>query len=96
MSKAIKPLGDCVLVQRDEQERAVGSIALPDQAIYSRLSGKVVAVGDGIITRLGARIVPNIPIGQRVSFPHECSNEVRLDGKTYAIIHTNDIIGELT
>jgi chaperonin GroES len=46
----LQPLGDRLVVQREEsQERTAGGILLPDSAKDRPTRGKVVAVGDGTL-----------------------------------------------
>ena len=52
----LQPLGDRVVVQRDESEAVTaGGIVLPDSAKDAPARGTVVSVGDGIILPDGSR-----------------------------------------
>ena len=47
MSKAIKPLGNRIVIKRQEAKTTKGGIILPEAAQEKPREGKVVAVGPG-------------------------------------------------
>ncbi len=52
----LKPLGDRVVVEREEAKgKTVGGIVLPDTAKDKPQQGKVLAVGEGRLTKDGKR-----------------------------------------
>ena len=52
----LKPLGDRVVVEREEaKSTTAGGIVLPDTAKDKPQKGKVMAIGDGRITKDGTR-----------------------------------------
>ena len=63
----LKPLGDRILVQVDEEkEQTVGGIVLANNAKEKPQTGEVVAVGDGAQTPDGKIIPLNIKKGDKV------------------------------
>ena len=62
----LKPLGDRVVVEREEaKETTAGGIVLPDTAKDKPQKGKVVAVGDGRITKDGKRRELQVKVGEQ-------------------------------
>ena len=60
----LKPLGDRVVVEREEaKDTTAGGIVLPDTAKDKPQKGKVVAVGDGRITKDGKRRELQVKVG---------------------------------
>ena len=89
----LKPLGDRVVVEREEaKSTTAGGIVLPDTAKDKPQKGKVLAVGDGRITKDGRVAVDgNLYSGpdttrRRPVEVHSTANEVRIleDGDVIA------------
>ena len=60
----LKPLGDRVVVEREEAKATTaGGIVLPDTAKDRPQKGKVLAVGDGRITKDGKRRELQVKVG---------------------------------
>ena len=65
----LQPLGDRVVVQRDESEEVTtGGIVLPDSAKDAPARGTVMSVGDGIIMPDGSRVALQLTGGARGIF----------------------------
>ncbi|MEX1041884.1 MAG: co-chaperone GroES [Pirellulaceae bacterium] len=65
----LQPLGDRVVVRRDEQEeKTAGGIFLPDNAQNKPARGVVVSVGDGRMLPDGSRSPLQVKAGDRVVF----------------------------
>lgn len=91
-----KPLFNNVLIERiEEDNKTVGGIIIPDAAKEKPSKGKVVAVGEGVITDQGSRISPDVKVGDTVIFGRWGGNDVKLNGKDFIIIKTEDILGVL-
>jgi len=90
---AIKPLGDKILIQlQDEEVEKVGSLYVPDTAKEKPQQGKVVAVGDGI--RDGKDLIPlSVKAGDTVLYGKYSGTEVAHEGVSYLIISEMDILG---
>ncbi len=80
-----QPLGKRVLVERIEEATTTASgIIIPDNAKEKPSSGTVVAVSDKVNT---------VAIGDKVVFGKYSGSELTLDGKTYLVIATSDLLG---
>ena len=94
MSLNLKPLGDRVVVEREEaQERTAGGIVLPDTAKDKPQQGKVVAVGDGRLTKDGKRRELQVKVGDTVIFTSYAGDEFKLNGdKKVLVMREDDIL----
>jgi chaperonin GroES len=80
-----QPLGKRVLVQRlDEATTTASGIIIPDNAKEKPSSGTVMAVSDKVNT---------VAVGDKVVFGKYSGSELTLDGKTYLVIATSDLLG---
>jgi chaperonin GroES len=80
-SMNLKPLGDRVVVEREEAKGVTaGGIVLPDTAKDKPQKGKVLAVGDGRITKDGKRRELQVKVGDRVLFTTYAPEEIKLQG----------------
>ena len=62
----LQPLGDRVVVQRDESEGTTsGGIVLPESAKDKPARGKVVSIGDGKLMDNGSRSELQVKVGDR-------------------------------
>src|SRR5438128_2341905 len=77
----VRPLGDKVLVRRDDPETKTSSgIFLPETGKEKPKSGVIQAVGDGAInTDTGERIPLSVKKGDRVIFSSYAGTEVKLE-----------------
>lgn len=94
MSLNLKPLGDRVVVEREEaQERTAGGIVLPDTAKDKPQQGKVVAVGDGRLTKDGKRRELQVKVGDTIIFTSYAGDEFKLNGdKKVLLMREDDIL----
>ncbi|MCT4552031.1 MAG: co-chaperone GroES [Alphaproteobacteria bacterium] len=89
-----KPLFNNILIERlEEENQTAGGIIIPDTAKEKPSKGVVIAVGEGSITENGTRITPDVKEGDVVIFGKWGGNDVKLDGKDFVIIKTEDILG---
>ena len=91
----IRPLGDKIIVKRDEPTaRTESGIYLPETAKDKPKQGKVIAVGDGILNKeTGNRIPFSVKKGDSVIFSSYSGTEVKIDSETYLIMTEEDILG---
>ena len=81
------PLGNRVLIQREEQTNQTASgLYIPDSAKEKPLNGKVVAVGKEAIEA-------GINEGDTVVFPKYGGTELTIEGTEYLIMSSDDILG---
>src|SRR5262245_29439368 len=72
----LQPLGDRVVVEREEaQEKTAGGIVLPDTAKDKPQKGKVIAVGEGRITKDGKRRPLQVKEGNSILFTSYAGDE---------------------
>jgi len=89
----IKPLGDRVLVEPQEQaELKKGGIIIPDTAKEKPQEGKVIAVGTGKRDEKGNLIPFHVKKGDKVLMPKYGGTEVKIDDKDYQIVREEDIL----
>ncbi|MCP4137655.1 MAG: co-chaperone GroES [bacterium] len=90
---AIKPIGDRLLVQVEEEESAakVGSLYVPDSAKEKPQKGKVVAVGEGY--RDGDKIVPlTVKAGDVVLYSKYSGTEIKYEDVEYLILQEMNVL----
>jgi len=73
--KKIKPLGNRVVVQRQEAKTSKGGILLPEAAREKPKQGKVLAVGPGKIDGKGKVLPMDIKVGDQVLFSSYAGTE---------------------
>jgi chaperonin GroES len=90
----LKPLGDRVVVEREEaQEKTAGGIVLPDTAKDKPQKGKVLAVGEGRLTKDGKRRDLQVKVGDNVLFTSYAGDEFKLEGdKKVLLMREDDIL----
>jgi chaperonin GroES len=92
----LQPLGDRVLVEPvEEQEVKKGGIIIPDTAKEKPTEAKVVSLGTGRKDDDGKVIPFEVKKGQRVLISKYGGTEVKLDGKEYKILNSDDILAIL-
>ncbi|HYE03416.1 MAG TPA: co-chaperone GroES [Phycisphaerales bacterium] len=79
---AIRPLGDKLLIKRDEaQSRTESGIYLPEKAKDTPKTGAVIAVGTGRLNTETGELIPlSVKKGDRVIFSSYAGTEVKLGG----------------
>jgi chaperonin GroES len=89
----IQPLGDRVVVEREEaKQTTAGGIVLPDTAKDKPQQGKVVAVGEGRITKDGKRRELQVKVGDRVLFTSYAGDEFKVEGDQKVLLMREDDI----
>jgi chaperonin GroES len=90
----VQPLGDRVVVEREEaKDKTAGGIVLPDTAKDKPQRGKVIAVGDGRITKDGTRRPLQVKAGDQVLFTSYAGDEFKLNGdKKVLLMREDDIL----
>jgi len=94
MSIKLKPLGDRVLVEPvEEKEIKKGGIIIPDTAKEKPTEGIVRALGTGKTDDDGKKLPFEVKVGDRVLVSKYGGTEVKLDGKEFKILNSDDILG---
>ncbi len=90
--ESLVPMNDRILVKRDEEERSVGGIVIPDTAKEKPVRGTVVAVGHGKRLKSGQIQALTIKKGDKLYFGKYSGTEIKLDGKEYLIMREDDVL----
>lgn len=93
-AQVIRPLGDKILVRRDEaRDKTESGIYLPETGKERPKTGVVAAVGDGALnTETGQRIPLTVKKGDRVIFSSYAGTEVKLEGEELLIMGEDDVL----
>ena len=94
MAINVKPLGDRVLVEPvEEKEVKKGGIIIPDSAKEKPMEGLVVALGTGKTDDNGKKVPFEVKVKDRVLISKYGGTEIKVDGKEYKILNSDDILG---
>jgi chaperonin GroES len=94
MALNLKPLGDRVLVEAvEEKEVKKGGIIIPDSAKEKPTEAVVRALGTGKTDDDGKKIPFEVKVGDRVLISKYGGSEVKLEGKEYKLLSSDDILG---
>jgi chaperonin GroES len=89
----LQPLGDRVVVQREEGEgKTAGGILLPDAAKEKPQRGTVVSVGNGKLLEDGSRGKLQVKPGDRVIFTTWAGETFKIDGDELLLMREDDIL----
>ncbi|MGD0517859.1 MAG: co-chaperone GroES [Thermoguttaceae bacterium] len=89
----LQPLGDRVVVERDESESVTaGGILLPETAKDKPARGKIIAIGDGRLMKDGSRSPLQVKIGNRVLFSSYAGDTFKLGDRELLLIREEDIL----
>jgi chaperonin GroES len=90
---SIQPIGDRVVVEREESESiTAGGIVLPDSAKDKPTRGKVLAVGEGRLKKNGERTPLQVKPGDRVLFTSYAGEAFKLGDRDLLLMHEEDIL----
>ena len=93
MSVNLKLLGDRVLVEPvEEKEVKKGGIIIPDTAKEKPTEGLIIALGTGKTDDNGKKVPFEVKKGDRVLISKYGGTEVKLNGKEYKILNSDDIL----
>jgi len=90
----IRPLQDRLVVSRiADQEKTKGGIIIPDTAKEKPTEGIIRALGTGKTDDSGKKIPFEVKVGDRVLVSKYGGTEIKLDGKEFKILNSDDILG---
>ena len=90
------PLHDRILVRRIEEGETVrGGIIIPDSAKEKPQEGEVISVGKGKSNDEGKKIPFEVKVGDRVLVSKYGGTEIKIDGKEYKILSSDDVLAIL-
>src|SRR5258706_14870830 len=93
MAINLKPLDDRVLVEpAEEKEVKKGGIIIPDYAKEKPTEGIIVALGTGKTDDNGKKVPFEVKKGDRVLVSKYGGTEIKLDGREFKILSTDDIL----
>lgn len=93
MSLKLKPLGNRVVIEPQEQEEiTAGGIVLPETAKEKPQKGTVLSTGPGDRDENGKRIAMDVKEGDTVLFAKYSGTEIKLDGKKLLILRETDLL----
>ena len=89
----VKPLGDRVLLELCEvAEQIKGGIIIPDTAKEKPQEFRVVALGTGKFDDNGNKVPFDVKEGDIVLTSRYGGTEVKVDGKEYKVVNSDDIL----
>ena len=95
MTLKVRPIGDRILaepVEAKAEKGKKGGIIIPDTAKEKPMESVVVAVGTGKTGDDGKKIPFEVKKGDRVLVSKYGGTEIKLDGKDYKILNSDDIL----
>ena len=95
MTPNVRPIGDRILVEPVEEKAEKGKkggIIIPDTAKEKPMESVVVAVGTGKAGDDGKRVPIEVKKGDRVLVAKYGGTEIKLHGKDYKILNSDDIL----
>jgi chaperonin GroES len=96
MALNVKPLGDRVLVEPvEEKEVKKGGIIIPDSAKEKPTEGVIRALGTGKTDENGKKLPFEVKVGDRVLVSKYGGTEIKIDGKEYKLMGSDDLLAVL-
>ena len=96
MALNIKPLGDRLLVEAvEEKEVKKGGIIIPETAKEKPQEAIVIALGTGKTDDNGNKVAFEVKKGDRVLVSKYGGTEIKIDGKEYKILSSDDLLAIL-
>jgi chaperonin GroES len=96
MALNVKPLGDRVLVEpQEEKEVKKGGIIIPDSAKEKPTEAVVRALGTGKTDDDGKKVPIEVKVGDRVLISKYGGTEIKIEGKEYKLLNSDDILAVL-
>ena len=95
MTPNVRPVGDRILVQAVEEKEnkgKKGEIIIPDTAKEKPMESVIVALGTGKTDDNGKKIPFEVRKGDRVLVNKYGGTEIKLDGKEYKILSSEDVL----
>ena len=93
----LKPLGDRVIIKRDEVENTTASGLLIAAASKEKpQTGVVLAVGEGKMDKDGNMVAVPVKAGDRVLYGKFGGTEITIDGEEVLILRADDLFAVYT
>lgn len=92
----LQPLGDRIVVQREQsEEKTEGGIFLPDSAQDKPTRGTVISVGDGRLLDDGSRGEMQVKPGDRVLFTSYAGENIEIGDEEYVLMSEGEVLAVL-
>ena len=91
-AKKLKPLGNKIVVKRNEAKATKGGILLPESAKEKPRQGIVLAVGPGKVDDKGKNCPLDVNVGDQVLFSSYSGTEYKADEQEYLILSEDDVL----
>lgn len=89
----LTPLGDRIVVERQEaEETTAGGILLPDAARDKPSRGVVISVGDGKLLDSGERAPLQVKVGDEVLFTSYGPEELKVGDQEFLLMRESDVL----
>ena len=89
----LQPLGDRLVVQRDDSEdTTTGGIVLPDSAQDKPARGIVLSIGQGRMLKDGSRAEMQVKEGDRILFTSYGPEELTVGDTDYLLMREDDVL----
>ena len=89
----LQPLGDRLVVQRDEsEETTAGGIVLPDSAQDKPARGIVLSIGQGRMLKDGSRAAMQVKEGDRILFTSYGPEELTVGDQALLLMREEDVL----
>jgi chaperonin GroES len=89
----LQPLGDRVVIKREESEESTaGGILLPDSAKDKPARGQIISVGNGRLLDDGSRGELQVKVGDRVIFSSYGGETLNVDDEELLLMREDDIL----
>src|SRR3989442_11640809 len=95
MTPNVRPVGDRILVEPVEEKEnkgKKGGIIIPDTAKEKPMESMVVALGTGKTDDNGKKVPFEVKKGDRVLVNKFGGTEIKLNGKEYKILNSDDVL----
>ena len=93
----LKPLGDRVIIKRDEAETTTASgLIIASSSKEKPQSGVVLAVGEGKLDKDGKLVPMPVKEGDRVLYGKFGGTEITVDGEEVLILRADDLYAVYT
>eukprot|EP01041_Mallomonas_annulata_P009763 gene9763-20303_t len=93
LARKLLPLADRVLVKRlIPSGKTAGGILLPDSSMNKQNEGEVLAVGEGLKTKDGGFIVPQVKVGDKVLLPDYGGLQIKSDNDDELVLYSSSEI----
>jgi chaperonin GroES len=94
MEIGFKPMGDSVLIIRDEEENVKSASGIITSIQKQQPNqGKIVALGNGFRAQDGSMVPIPLDVGDRIMFHHAGAMEIKVKENVYTLLKTDSILG---